>query len=215
MSSTQATASSSPDPSQAASNALARARLYLITPARPDLADFLAAAVRGGVDVVQVRDKHLPDGALLEALLEARAVTRDLGVPLVVNDRPDLALLAEADFVHVGQDDLPVQAVRHFGLPVGLSTHAPAEIDAADADYLGVGPVFATPTKEGRPAVGLELVRYAAANARVPWFAIGGLDETNVADVVAAGADRIAVVRAIGDAPDPQKAASDLRGVLS
>ena len=120
-----------------------------------------------------------------------------------MNDRPDLAVLAEADFVHVGQDDMPVEAARSFGLPVGLSTHAPGEIDAADADYIGVGPVHATPTKEGRPAVGLELVRYAAASATLPWFAIGGIDASNVADVVAAGATRVAVVRAIGEATTP------------
>ncbi len=192
----------------------AASRLYLVTGARPDLAAFLEAAVRGGVDIVQVREKDLPDRELLPALQEARAVTRRLGVPLVVNDRPDLAVLCEADFVHVGQDDLPVSAARRFGLGVGLSTHAKAEIDAADADYIGVGPVYATPTKAGRPAVGLELVSYAARTATLPWFAIGGIDAANVADVVAAGATRIAVVRAIGDATDPERAAARLRAAL-
>ena len=138
-------------------------RLYLVTGVRPDLADFLEAAVLGGVDVIQIRERGLLDGALLEALHEAREVTHRLAVPLVVNDRPDLALLAGADAVHVGQDDLPVRDARSFGVAVGLSTHAPEEIDAAEADYIGVGPVHATPTKEGRPAVGLDLVRYAAA----------------------------------------------------
>lgn len=142
-------------------------------------------------------------------------MTRRLGVPLVVNDRPDLAALVGADYVHVGQDDLPVDVARQFGLAVGLSTHAPEEIDTAEADYIGVGPVHATPTKEGRPAVGLELVRYAAAHARQPWFAIGGIDETNVAEVVAAGAERIAVVRAIENAADPGAAAARLRSALS
>ena len=204
-----ATASSSPVPSQAAES-----RLYLITGVRPDLAALLEAAVRGGVDLVQLREKRLPDGELLTALEEARAVTRRLGVPLVVNDRPDLAVLVGADFVHVGQDDLPVEAVRRFGLPVGLSTHSAEELERAEADYVGVGPVFSTPTKEGRPAVGLEYVRHAASHARVPWFAIGGIDETNVANVVAAGARRIAVVRAIGEAEDPERAAATLRTVL-
>ena len=189
-------------------------RLYLITAARPDLAKFLEAAVRGGVDIVQIREKSLPDGELLAVLREAREVTRRLGVPLVVNDRPDLAALAEADYVHVGQDDLPVESTRHFGLPVGQSTHATDELDRTTADYAGVGPVYATPTKEGRPATGLELVRYAARQARVPWFAIGGIDETNAAEVVAAGAGRIAVVRAICDAPDPERAAATLRTIL-
>ena len=189
-------------------------RLYLIAPARDDLAEFLEAAVRGGVEVVQIREKGLADAELLPRLRAARDVTRQLGVPLVVNDRPDLAVLCEADFVHVGQADLPVAAARSFGIGVGQSTHASAEIDAAEADYIGVGPVYATPTKEGRPAVGLELVRYAAAHARQPWFAIGGIDETNVADVVAAGATRVAVVRAIGDAADPERAARTLRAAL-
>jgi thiamine-phosphate pyrophosphorylase len=189
-------------------------RLYLITPFRPDLEEFLAAAVRGGVDVVQLREKSVGDRELLRRAEETRAVTRALGVPLVLNDRSDLAVLAGADAVHVGQDDLPVKAARRFGLAVGLSTHAPEEIDRADADYIGVGPVFATPTKPGRAAVGLDLVRYAAERARVPWFAIGGIDVSNVADVVGAGARRIAVVRAIGDAKDPELAARELRRVL-
>ena len=190
-------------------------RLYLIAPARPGLAELVEAAVCGGVDLVQVREKELPDGELLRALEEARDVTRRLGVPLVVNDRPDLAVLVEADAVHVGQDDLPVAAVRRFRLPVGLSTHTPAEIDAAEANYIGVGPVHETPTKEGRPAAGLELVRHAAAHARQPWFAIGGIDRTNVEEVLAAGAARIAVVRAIADAPDPETAARELRSAIA
>lgn len=188
--------------------------LYLITPARPDLEDFLRSAIRGGVDVVQIRDKTLDDRRLLEALEVTRALTREEGIPFVVNDRPDLARLVDADFVHVGQDDVPVAAVRRLGLQSGLSTHTPEDIDTADADYLGVGPVFATPTKPGRPAAGLELVRYAASQARVPWFAIGGIDESNVSDVVAAGASRIAVVRAIGEASDPEAAAASLRRSL-
>ena len=188
--------------------------LYLITAVRPDLTEFLEAAVRGGVDLVQVREKGLPDRELLPRLEEAREITRRLGVPLVVNDRPDLAVLAGADFVHVGQDDLPVEKARSFGVGVGLSTHTPAEVDAADADYIGVGPVFATPTKEGRPAVGLELVRHAAERARAPWFAIGGIDAANAPKVVAAGATRLAVLRAIGNAPDPEAAARELRAAL-
>jgi len=190
-------------------------RLYLITPVRDRLGALIEAAVRGGVDIVQVREKSLPDGALLPALAEAREATRRLGVPLVVNDRPDLAVLVEADYVHVGQDDLPVSAARRFGLRVGQSTHTPGELDRSEADYVGVGPVYATPTKEGRPGTGLSFVEYAAAHAVRPWFAIGGIDESNVADVVAAGARRIAVVRAIVDADDPERAAANLRAALS
>lgn len=199
---------SSPAPSRVDS------RLYLITPVRHDLAGFLEAAVRGGVDIVQIREKELGDGELLAHLHQAREVTRRLGVPLVVDDRPDLALLCEADFVHLGQDDLPLGAARRLGIAAGQSTHAAEEIDAAEADYIGVGPVHATPTKEGRPAVGLELVRYAATHARQPWFAIGGIDQANVGEVIAAGATRIAVVRAIGDAADPERAAQTLRKAL-
>jgi thiamine-phosphate pyrophosphorylase len=189
-------------------------RLYLVTAPRPDLRGFLTAAVSGGVDVVQIREKELADGALLHVLEEAREVTAQLGVPLVVNDRPDLAVLCGADYVHVGQDDLPVAAARRFGLGVGQSTHTPVEVEGAEADYIGVGPVYATPTKAGRPPVGLELVRHATARARHPWFAIGGIDRTNVAEVVAAGASRIAVVRAVGDAADPEQAARELRAAL-
>ena len=206
------TGSSSHDPLPAADPL--GARLYLITGARPDLDGFLEAAVRGGVDLVQLREKTLDDRALLPVLEGTRAITRRLGVPLVVNDRPDLAVLVGADYVHVGQDDMPTEAARRFGVPVGLSTHSPAELDAAEADYVGVGPVYTTPTKEGRPAVGLDLLRYAAEHARVPWFAIGGIDAGNVADVVAAGATRVAVVRAIGDADDPEGAARELRAAL-
>ena len=189
-------------------------RLYLITGARPDLSELVEAAVSGGVDIVQIREQELPDGELLRVLQEMRALTRRLEVPLVVNDRPDLAVLVEADFVHVGQDDLPVEDARRFGVPIGQSTHAPPELDAATADYAGVGPVYETPTKAGRPAAGLEYVHYAAGHARLPWFAIGGIDESNVAEVVAAGAERIAVVRAITDAPDPERAAASLRAAL-
>ena len=189
-------------------------RLYLITGARSDLHGLVEAAVSGGVDIVQIRERELPDGELLGVLQEVRALTRRLQVPLVVNDRPDLAVLAEADYVHVGQDDLPVEAARRFGLAVGQSTHAPAELDASGADYLGVGPVYETPTKSGRAAAGLDYVGYAAKHARRPWFAIGGIDQTNAHEVVAAGAERIAVVRAITEAADPEKAAASLRAAL-
>jgi thiamine-phosphate pyrophosphorylase len=188
--------------------------LYLITSARPDLEPFLEAAVRGGVDIVQIRDKELGDEELRPVLEHARDVTRRLRVPLVVNDRPDLAADCGADYVHVGQEDMPVDEARRLNVRVGLSTHTQREIDAAGADYIAVGPVYSTPTKEGRPAVGLDLVRYAASRVRGPWFAIGGIDASNAGDVVAAGATRLAVVRAIGDAADPEAAARALRRLL-
>ncbi|MGH2997156.1 MAG: thiamine phosphate synthase, partial [Gaiellaceae bacterium] len=117
-------------------------KLYFITAVREDLPEFLEAAARGGVDLVQIREKELPDRRLLAALEQARAVTWRLGVPLVVNDRPDLAVLCGADLVHLGQEDLPVEAARRLGVGVGVSTHAPKEIERADADYIGVGPVY-------------------------------------------------------------------------
>jgi thiamine-phosphate pyrophosphorylase len=188
------------------------ARLYFVTGIVPERV--LAAALEGGVEIVQLRDKHAGDDELLRAGRLIRRLTREAGALFVVNDLPELALRCEADGVHVGQDDLPVPRVRELvgDLIVGLSTHSPAQIAAAEGvDYIGVGPVYATPTKEGRAPVGLELVREAARAAAVPWFAIGGIDETNADEVVAAGAQRLAVVRAIGDAEDPRASAQALR----
>jgi thiamine-phosphate pyrophosphorylase len=199
---------------------LRAARLYLVTGARPGgrpLAEVVGPALRGGVDLVQLRCKAEDDDAVLAAAEEARALCAGAGALLFVNDRPDLAVAAGADGVHVGQDDIAVAAARAIVGPellVGLSTHAPAEIDAADADYIGVGPVHATPTKPGRPAVGLDLVRYAAQHAELPWFAIGGVDPASVRAVVEAGATRVAVVRAITEAQDPEAAARALRAAL-
>jgi thiamine-phosphate pyrophosphorylase len=202
---------------------LQAARLYLVVdsaPAGGTLPDVIRGAAAGGVEIVQLRDKHLPDDELAAVAHAARALCATLGVLLIVNDRPHVAAEVGADGVHVGQDDLSPREVREIvgeDALVGLSTHAPAEIDAVEetlVDYIGVGPVHATPTKPGRPAVGLELVRYAAANAPVPFFAIGGIDESNAGEVIAAGAGRICVLRAIADARDPEHAARDLAAML-
>jgi len=198
---------------------IARARLYLVCDARPRA--FLEAALGGGVDVVQLRDKTLDDDGLVAAAREFRAAADTHGALFVLNDRPDLVAACAADGVHVGQDDVPPAAARAVAGPeaiVGRSTHAPAQADAADADpdvdYLAVGPVHATPTKPGRPAAGLDYVAYAARHVRRPWFAIGGLHAGNVGEVLEAGATRIVVVRAISEAPDPEGAARELRAAL-
>jgi thiamine-phosphate pyrophosphorylase len=171
--------------------------------------------------MVQLRDKHAGDEELLESAAALRALCDEHDALLWLNDRPDLALAGGADGVHVGQDDEPVEAVRAQVGPellVGLSTHSPEQLDRAlggEADELSVGPVWETPTKEGRPAAGLEYVRHAAVRAAGrAWFAIGGIDMDNVRQVTAAGAERIVVVRAIRDAPDPQAAARALRAAL-
>lgn len=202
------------------------ALLYFVcdrTPGGRPLADVLPAALRGGVDVFQLRDKHAGDAELLEAAAQARAVCDAAGALFILNDRPDLAAAAGADGVHIGQDDggiAEARAVVGDDRIVGRSTHEPAHLAETrippTPDYVAVGPVHATPTKPGRPAAGIGYVRHAAAHAgAVPWFAIGGIDTTNVGEVVAAGARRIVVVRAIAEAPDPEAAARELRAAVS
>lgn len=199
---------------------LARARIYLVCDARPavrDPAPFLDRALTGGVDVVQLRDKTADDDALRMAAAIFRRACRDRDALFIVNDRPELALAADADGVHVGQDDVAVSEARAAvgtGRLVGLSTHTVEQVDAgrrSGADYIAVGPVHATPTKPAYPAVGHALVAYAATHVGLPWFAIGGIDPTNVSAVAAAGARRIVVVRAITEAEDPAAAARALR----
>jgi len=200
---------------------LTAARLYLVCPPTPGLPALLRSAIAGGVDIVQLRDKHLSDGELATSARAASSLCEQLGALLIVNDRPLVAREAGADGVHVGQDDMDVAEVRELLGPdmlIGLSTHAPAEIDAADpavVDYIGVGPIHQTPTKPGRPAVGLELIRYAASHARVPFFAIGGLRADNLTEALDAGASRVCVLRAIAAAEDPETAARALSEQLA
>jgi thiamine-phosphate pyrophosphorylase len=204
---------------------LADARLYLCTDARTargDLADFADAALRGGVDVIQLREKGLEARDELAALEVLADAARRHGALLAVNDRADVALAAGADVLHLGQDDLPVPWARRVvgdDVVIGRSTHDEAQAAAAavedGADYFCTGPCWPTPTKPGRPAPGLDLVRATAAAAPArPWFAIGGIDHARLDEVLAAGATRIVVVRAITEADDPEAAARTLRDRL-
>ncbi|VEG49877.1 thiamine-phosphate pyrophosphorylase [Mycolicibacterium chitae] len=213
---------------------LATARLYLCTDARRergDLAEFAEAALAGGVDIIQLRDKgsagELQFGPL-EAAQELAALeiladaARRHGALFAVNDRADIARAAESDVLHLGQDDLPLYVARDIigaRQVIGRSTHDEAQVDAAieeSVDYFCVGPCWPTPTKPGRAAPGLDLVRAAAARKPAkPWFAIGGIDEQRLPEVLAAGADRVVVVRAITAAEDPGAAAARLAAALS
>ena len=221
------------------SNGVNAARLYLCTDARRDRGDFdqfVDAAFAGGVDIIQLRDKAIEAGEELELLAVLKEAAERHGRLWAVNDRADIAVLSGSPVFHIGQKDLPLGAARTLlngNAAIGLSSHTPAQVDAAlnaaagpaGLDYFCVGPVWATPTKPGRAAVGLELVKYAAEAARpagqegqsdggVPWFAIGGIDQGNVEQVVDAGARRIVVVRAITEASDPAAAAAALLAAL-
>jgi thiamine-phosphate pyrophosphorylase len=210
--------------------AIDEARLYFVCEAQPhgrDPAELLDAVISGGVDVIQLREKAPRCAEELIAFAEpfARAA-REHDVLFLLNDEPGLVDACDADGVHVGQDDEPVAAARAAAgeaALVGLSTHSPEQFDAAVTaagaarpDQVSAGPVWETPTKEGRPAAGLELIEHAARAGTdgPPWFAIGGIDRENVGEVVAAGATRVVVVRALRDADDPEAAARALRAAL-
>ncbi|MCW3766590.1 MULTISPECIES: thiamine phosphate synthase [Paenarthrobacter] len=212
---------------------LTDARLYLCTDARRrqgDFEDFVDAAFEGGVDIIQLRDKTLEAAEELELLEVLNKVAARHSKLWAVNDRADIARVSGAPVFHVGQKDLPLPVARQLlgdTTAIGLSTHGPDQVDAAIAassgsaglDYFCVGPLWATPTKPGRTPVGLGLVTYAAeaverAGSALPWFAIGGIDLSNVEQVVAAGASRVVVVRAITDAEDPTAAAKALLEAL-
>ncbi|SHL84993.1 thiamine phosphate synthase [Actinacidiphila paucisporea] len=211
--------------SSSARERLAAARLYLCTDARSgrgDLAEFADAALSGGVDVIQLRDKGIEAREELAALAVLADACRRHGRLLAVNDRADVAHAAGADVLHLGQGDLPVPAARALlgdRVVIGRSCHAEGEVAAAavepGADYFCTGPVWPTPTKPGRPAPGPALVRYAAGlGTDRPWFAIGGIDAGNVGQVLDAGARRIVVVRAVTEAADPHAAARELAAAV-
>jgi thiamine-phosphate pyrophosphorylase len=194
--------------------------LYLCTPDRPDLADFVAACIGGGVDIVQLREKQLDARPLVARALLVRDVCAGLGVPFILNDRPDLALEVGADGVHVGQDDAPVGLARRIlgpGAIIGLSTHDPADLAGAkgeDVAYISAGPVETTPTKPGRPGTGLEYLRLATATASAPVFVTGGVTPDKIADLARAGARHFVVVRYLTEAGDPGAAARALRAAI-
>ncbi|WP_287129649.1 thiamine phosphate synthase [Candidatus Cyanaurora vandensis] len=191
---------------------LLKSRLYLVTSPGPQLLAIVEAALSAGLTLVQLREKETPVREILRLGHALRELCDRYGALFILNDRPDLALAVGADGVHLGQEDAPIAVARQILGPtalIGQSTHAPEQAQRAvmeGADYIGLGPVYATPTKLGRAAVGLEYVRYCAEHITLPGFAIGGIDTTNLAEVQAAGTKRFAVVRAIMDAPDPKAA---------
>jgi thiamine-phosphate pyrophosphorylase len=199
------------------------ARLYFVSEARPGGQEpeaMLNAAMAGGAGMIELRDRELPRGVIERSGHTFRRLANTYSALFIVNDDPHLALELRADGVHLGQDDMDPAKAREIVGPdaiIGLSTHSREQIEAAaqqPVDYISVGPIWETPTKEGRPATGLELIKTAAEIARLPWFAIGGIDTGNVRQVVDAGAERICVVRAIRDAADPRAAATALFGAV-
>ncbi|MBB6669723.1 thiamine phosphate synthase [Cohnella nanjingensis] len=199
-------------------------KLYVVSGENyhPDrgLLEVMEAAIRGGADIVQLRDKASPKRELLRKARAMRELTRRLGTLFIVNDHPDIALAAEADGVHLGQDDLPVASARQMLGPdrlIGVSTHALPQAIAAEragADYIGAGPVYPTGTKPDRPAATLSYISEAARAVRIPFFAIGGIHPGNAEDVLAAGASRLCAVSAVVGSPDPEEACRRLRGYI-
>ncbi len=198
---------------------LRTARLYFVCDARPggDLEALLRAALTGGADIVQLREKELGRAEIERAAGTFRRVADTYSALFIINDDPELAHSCRADGVHVGQDDVSAEAARELlgaKAIIGLSTHSEEQIAASadrPVDYISVGPIWETPTKQGRPAVGLDLIAHAAEHAPHPFFAIGGIDPGNAGQVVKAGAERLCAVRAIRDAADPEAAAAALR----
>ncbi|MEM7770358.1 MAG: thiamine phosphate synthase [Cyanobacteria bacterium P01_A01_bin.37] len=188
---------------------LLRSPLYLVTSPNDNLISVVESALQGGLTLVQYREKQADDVTRIRIGTQLRELCHRYGALFIMNDRADLAKAVDADGVHLGQQDIPIALARQILGPsrlVGRSTTNPDEMHRAlseGADYIGVGPVYETPTKEGKPAAGHDYVRHAAAHSTVPWYAIGGLDTDNLSDVCSAGAERVAVVRAIMNAEQP------------
>jgi thiamine-phosphate pyrophosphorylase len=195
---------------------LKAARLYLVTSPSENLVAIVEAALKGGLTLVQYRDKNTDDLIRFENAQKLCQLCHDYGALFLINDRVDLALAVNADGIHLGQQDLPIAIARQMLGPnriIGRSTTNPQEMAQAiaeGADYIGVGPVYETPTKVGKAAAGLSYVSYAAESSTVPWFAIGGIDHANLGDVLKAGAKQVAVVREIMQSPNPTEATQDL-----
>jgi len=204
------------DPRQRRLAQIRTARLYLVTSPVENLLNQVEACLKAGLTLVQYRDKTAADLDRYETARQLSALCQRYGALFLVNDRPDLALAVGADGIHLGHQDLPLTVARQLLGPhllLGCSTTNPEEMTkamAAGADYIGVGPVYATPTKAGKTAAGLDYVHYAQTNARLPWFAIGGIEPSNLDAVLAAGAQQVAVVRALINAPDPFTATQHL-----
>ena len=202
----------------------ASCRLYVIIDRAAsggrDVVDIASAAIRGGADVLQFSDKTASDSASLKDAECLLSVTRRAGVPLIINDRVDVAHAVGADGVHLGQEDLPLAAARRilgFERLIGQSTHSLEQACTAaaeGADYIGCGPIFPTPTKPDSGSVGTALIRPVIQAVRIPVVCIGGIDAGNIAQVLEAGADCVAVVRAVSAAEDPEAAARALKHQL-
>jgi len=199
---------------------LKAARLYLVTSPSENLVAIVEASLKGGLTLIQYRDKNTDDLIRFQNAQKLCQLCHDYGALFLVNDRVDLALAVNADGIHLGQQDLPIAIARQILGPnriIGRSTTNPQEMAKAiaeGADYIGVGPVYETPTKVGKAAAGLDYVSYAAQNSPVPWFAIGGIDQSNLQDVLKAGAKQVAVVRVIMQSPNPTEATQDLLAQL-
>ena len=204
---------------------LKKTGIYLVTDRDAlkgkEITSVVSKSLDAGADIVQFRDKTATDEEFLEAAKKIRSLAKDKGALFIINDRVDMALALDSDGIHLGQDDMPVEAARKIlgkKKIIGLSTHSVSQIDGAlkkDVDYISVGPVYSTPTKPDYAPVGLDLIRTASRKLKIPFVAIGGIDESNIKEVTAAGAKRIAVVRAVLSSNDPLEATKTLRMLLS
>lgn len=198
---------------------VAQRNLYLCTPLRDDLYKFVQDSLRGGVDLIQIRDKNADAKTIIQYSREVRKIAHDFDVPFIINDRPDIALEVEADGVHIGQEDIPVSLVRKIfpDAIIGLSTHSEKELNASlteDVEYISAGPIVETPTKPGRPGTGSSYAELASKVSKKPVFVTGGIDPSKVANLVSLGVRHFVVVRYLTKATDPYHNAFELRSAI-